>query len=116
MVRELLRHWADYDNEQPAGWLKDDWESRADPAVLDRAAAFTADAASNSNAGDDVIGAAHRSLEPIIARGLMRREGRFVRPPVVVKPATRPATSSLPSSFCCGGARIAGDAARDRGG
>jgi hypothetical protein len=47
MFPAFLQHWADHDNEQPAGWLKDEWESRVDPAVVDRAAALTADAASS---------------------------------------------------------------------
>jgi hypothetical protein len=79
--RGLLKDWADYENEKPAGWLPEQWGSRIDPTVLDDAVvAF-------ENARDDEGRAmARRALEPIIARGLVRRHGRFLAPPAIVEP------------------------------
>jgi hypothetical protein len=78
--RELLKDWADYENEKPAGWLTEQWESRIDPKILDDALAALEDAH-----GDEQRARARRALEPIIARGLVRREGQFVAPPAIVK-------------------------------
>jgi hypothetical protein len=86
MLREFLRRWADYQNEKPAGWLSEDWESTTDPAVLDNAAGALWEAGFERVDDHGVLAIARRSLEPIIARGLVRREHRFVRPPAIVKP------------------------------
>lgn len=86
IFREGLRRWAEYENEKPAGWLPEDWESEIDPGLLDRATELVWDLAAETNASDDRLAAARESLEPIIARGLVRREHRFLRPPAIVKP------------------------------
>jgi hypothetical protein len=84
MFREILRLWADYENQKPVGWLKEDWESTTDPQVLDCASAAMYEAGFGNSDDDDADAAARLSLEPIIPRGLLRREGRFVRPPAIV--------------------------------
>jgi hypothetical protein len=79
--RELLKDWADYENEKPAGWLAEQWESHIDPKILDDALV-----AHEDTRDDEKRARAQRALEPIIARGLVRRMGRFVAPPAIVKP------------------------------
>jgi hypothetical protein len=77
---------ADCENEKPAGWLPEDWESKIDPALLDHATEVVWDLSLEATASDEALAAARTSLEPIIAHGLVRREHRFLRPPAIVKP------------------------------
>ena len=86
IFREGLRRWADYEAEKPAGWLPEDWDSKIDPGLLDRATEVVWDLAGETNANDDALTTAREALEPIIAHGLVRREGRFLRAPAIVKP------------------------------
>jgi hypothetical protein len=78
---ELLTGWANYENEKPAGWLIEQWEAKIDPDDVDRAL----DAVEEAH--DDARRArARQALEPIIARGLVRRAGRFIAAPAIVGP------------------------------
>jgi predicted RNA-binding Zn-ribbon protein involved in translation (DUF1610 family) len=87
MFRDLvLRRWANFEGEKPVGWLKEDWESKIDPGVLDRASDGLWAVGFDGDAGDDVRTAARCALEPNLARGLVRREHHFVRPVAIVKP------------------------------
>lgn len=86
IFREGLRRWADYEAEKPAGWLTEDWDSKIDPGLLDRATEVVWDLAGETNANDDALATAREALEPIIAHGLVRREDRFLRAPAIVKP------------------------------
>ena len=81
-LREQFRRWADYDNEKPAGWLPEAWETKIDPRILDAAVVAIQQVGSD----DESRRAARNALEPIIARGLERRAGRFIIPVMVVKP------------------------------
>lgn len=85
MFREVLRRWADYENGKPVGWLKEDWQAKTEPAILDGAAAKIWEVAVNATADGSARTAARLAIEPVIARGLVRRAGRFVRPPGIVK-------------------------------
>lgn len=79
--RRLLKDWADYENEKPTGWLPEQWESRIDPTILDDAVI-----ALEGAHDDEGRAKARQALEPIIARGLVRRHGRFLAPPAIVEP------------------------------
>jgi hypothetical protein len=87
MFREVLRRWADYENEKPVGWLKEEWEAKTEPAILDRAVGQIWEVAVSETADDSARSVARLAIEPVIARGLVRRAGRFVRPPGIVKPS-----------------------------
>lgn len=86
IFREGLRRWADYEAEKPAGWLTEDWDSKIDPGLLDRATGVVWDLAGETNSNDDALATARKAFEPIIAHGLVRREDRFLRAPAIVKP------------------------------
>jgi hypothetical protein len=77
---ELLFVWGDYQNEKPAGWLPDQWEARLDPEAVERAA----DAIEEAH-DDGHRTTARQAIEPIIARGLVRRMGRFIAAPAIIE-------------------------------
>lgn len=78
---QLLSAWANYENEKPVGWLIDQWETRLDPEVIDCAMDAIEDAHD-----DERRAKAMRALEPIVARGLVRRMGRFIAAPAIIEP------------------------------
>jgi hypothetical protein len=80
-VAKVLTDWANYENDKPLGWLPEEWESKIDPGAVDHAV----DALQQAH-GDEERSRARRALDPIIARGLVRRAGRFVAAPAIVKP------------------------------
>jgi hypothetical protein len=85
IFREGLRRWAD-EKEKPAGWLPEDWQSKIDPGLLDHTTDVAWGLALDTNASDEALATARAALEPMIARGLVRREHRFLRAPAIVKP------------------------------
>jgi hypothetical protein len=86
LFRDLvLERWANYENEKPVGWLKEDWESKVDPGLLEHGVDAVWAAAFVPVSEDRERTAALQALEPIIARGLVWREHHFVRPPAIVK-------------------------------
>jgi hypothetical protein len=70
------------DGEKPAGWLPAKWHARVEAAVLVEAVEATL---AGVRGDDDAKLRARTLLEPLVARGLLRRAGRFIEPLVIVK-------------------------------
>lgn len=80
-----LDRWANFHGPKPIGWLDADWNEHVERRVLEATATRIA-YRRLSDSEDE--GAVHvvDALEPLLARGLVRRAGRFVVPPMVTGP------------------------------